>query len=829
MKNLILTFSLFALTISLSGCFEEVKSNSSTSQSSSAASSDIKPQDFAGAAAAKNKVTGIEVSWISSSKEVSAYKVYRVQGKKLNLLASLPSTVSAYVDGTVSWGSIYSYIVRAADTKGVEETNSKQVSALAWAGIDTVSPLTRSSLQINMANATPIADEVRIYLQPANKSVDPILVKTLTGSDLTATIENLKVGYKYLIKAQAYVNSLKKEDGNEVEFTVNTDTEGYHDEGISKAKWGNVMNIRAFGESPGSNPHPSILDKSPSLRHVEVAFNSFTSMPSTTKYVVIRTKEGLSIDTSASSACSDTTLTSCLACSFTGIGVLNCKDDNVAASPMRYRYTLALVHDDGTETWVEPLNDSKVDNFSVLVPIPPKDMILVQRDAVNYEMCSQMQKTSDPSNHNRCIYNGVGAVPYSSGHNKPPLNLTSGYYDFGYNLFVDRYPNACNWTRSANGGMCGAGATAGDCRGALANETVLPSNTIGVDGNVYWAYTHASWNVNYSSNICLQKIGGAWKRIMDINNSYTNQASYYQKMITTDPSNQGGQKPPLIQSNLGPITANLICNSFVDPNYGIKRISRMREYRAYAVFPIITNEPYATTYSIARNNWMGFSGGANQGLHDSSNGYACPNYVKDPAMTAFANDTAMMAQNDFAQYVSAGSVYGGGFFIGSPMTSDCQSRYGMHDMHFQQAWPVSDYFNYQQSPNISIGGISPIDDGNRDLLMDANGAMTGFKMDWTTAFINGGGGMYFYGTSAPTNYMSIPMGLPIFLSSSLDYLARAFFLQPYASAYVGGPSTASAKEPKQSRVNNRFEIVTDEVWNSNAGNFLLNRCVLPAE
>lgn len=770
MRQSMIRFIVVLFALVQTSCFDNVDSENKTVAASTGPVSAITSADFAGAAKAINKVTGIEISWVPSTQAVSGYKVYRVQGKNLVLLATLPNNVKAYIDGAIWWGAVYSYVVRAVDTAGLEETNRKQVSALAWAGIQKIEATSRTSLKVHFETLTAIADEVRIYLRPARGDDAKTLVATGSGSDLEIPIENLKSGFRYKISAQAYVSSLQKEDGNEIEFEYSTNSYGYHsgtDSGDGP-KWNNVINIRAFGESPGTEPHPSDPDKQPKDRLVELAFQSFTGQPPSAEYVVIRTQEGRPINTSTSKNCTEQDLDSCRACELTGLGTLRCKDRMTAPSPARYRYTMALVHDDGEESWVEDLPTELADQFSVLVPIPPANMVLVQRDAVNYEMCQFMNKTSDPKNFNRCDYTGTGAVPYSTGHNKPPLNLPTSYYDFGYNLFVDRYGLGCNWTGLADGGMCGPGATPGHCAG-----TSAPDPSVGVLGNVYWYLAYST----YGSNVCFVKTPTGWRNFESLQASPpANASTLFANSVTNNPSRK---KPKHVGNYMLSIAAaNELCNNQLDANYGQKRIPRRREYIAMDAWALLPQEPYSMTATAASNLRSHITD-----LHDATNGYRC--FQSTQTTDLYAPDLASILDgtSKVARVNIAGSPYGAGDIMGSSLTADCETRYGIRTA-VDYLLPVSDAHIYQPSPVAQVlGMISPFDNGNRDLVADISGGQTGYKIlisNLTASY--GYFSTYLHSSSNVHQFVNVPLGLPVFLSSSSTYLAKSLMpTTPYTT------------------------------------------------
>jgi len=69
-------------------------------------------------------------------------------------------------------------------------------------------------------------------------------------------------------------------------------------------------------------------------------------------------------------------------------------------------------------------------------------MVLVQRDAVNYEMCSLDVENPGPAQSQPLRIYGAWRSLITQIPGNSPLGLSTSYYDFGYNLFVDRW-NCC--------------------------------------------------------------------------------------------------------------------------------------------------------------------------------------------------------------------------------------------------------------------------------------------------------------------------------------------------------------------------------------------------
>jgi hypothetical protein len=818
-KNFILLIISTSTVLSLASCFP---TKGTATEASKATDSLITSASFAGATSASNKVTGVQIYWDASKIEPSSYRVYGVKGTKLTLLTTLAPSVHSFIDGSVTWGTIYSYIVRAVDSEGVEDTNTNKVSSLAWGSIASVNALSRTKVQVNFVSSVTVADEVRIYIQPASGG-DKTLVATVSGNDTVVNIDSLRTGYKYKISAQAYISSLGKEDGNDVSREVTTNTLGYHDEDSSTAKWLGVMNVRAFGASPSASVHPSKPERTPTTEQVDLFFRSFTGLGSSTVYAVTRAAEGQALDTSVEDTCDSSTLTSCrVKCSssattMSGSGVLWCKDDRVAPSPARYRYTMSIVTSEDGESWTEPVPVSDLDRFSILVPIPPSNMVLVHRDAVNYEMCGQMNVPIDPTHHNRCPYTGIGAIPYNSGPEKPALNLEYGYYDFGYNLFEDRFPQACKWTRAVDGGNCGVGGSAGDCIDMVAGASgTAPDNSIGTEGNVF----QALWSTR--EHACFYKTSTSWVRSRDILPQLADGSTILAKMYTSDPGANGSKVVPATEYTTAYQTWTS-CQGDVDSSYGPKRLPRMREWRGFNTFATNVDDQFKVTYSQSVTIY--------NGNNFDSNGYRCPGGISTTNYPAYPTTVASMLSpsTELMQIYSGGNWNGREFQMNAVANVDCQSRYGAMQIRTNADAYTSDTFNMDSATTTVTGTNSSLDSGNRDLLQDINGGQTGFVVNYATGTVNGTSSYYlqiYSGSTSSVNYVALPLGMPILSATSSVYTPKTLFLEHYNSSFHAPYGTSTT--PRAVRVTNRWGsmVTTTNVSGPNTSSW---RCVLSAE
>lgn len=767
--------SIFVCLLVLSACFDQTDKGK-TSSASSVPTSKI---TFTGAQQASNVVTGVSIQWSSGGTGVDSYRVYKVSGGTSTLIATLPSTASSYIDGNVTWGQVYNYTVKLVDSNGLEDSNTKVVSSLSWGGIASVNALSRTSLLVTFNGIAPVADKIRIYIQPASGGART-LVGTATGSDLTYQIDNLNIGYTYKITAQAYLNSLGKEDGNSLNFSAATKTYGYDDDGLNLKGYRSVSNLRAFGDAPGAPISPTLAARTPQSKQIELMWPAFFGLSDpTTEYVVVRTQAGAAIDTSVATPCTPTSVTTCRACRVAGSGILTCKDTQIAAPPARYDYAIALIQKSGGQEWVEAIPSDKASQFKITVQVPPSNMVLVQRDAVNREMCGTMGLTSDPLNHNRCPYSGLAATPYSTGPNKPPLTFDPGYYDFGYNLFVDRFEAACNWTRVADGGNCSSTGSSGDCIG-----TSDPSPIQGSVGQVYWTVRTAST----TAARCWVKTASGWLSSSSSPSIEYTTKDYQDKIMTSDPA--PGFRPPF--SYVYAQQASLLCNAKTDPYYGPKRLPRVREKVAFLAWPTDLGDPYYLTNTVISQIKSGnvtLTSKCNTGSSTSNSSTGPWSNPYNPTSIAEiltpGNEGA-----DSGQLQSGAANFRRNLFIGSYTSADCVSRYGVQDGVGNAQEISSDIWEsyLTTTPDVQtfVGGISPFDNGNRDL--------AGIRMDGVFGF--GGASVVFgsgmpYASTTGINTFMVPLGLPLATNSSV-YTPRAnvAYLNDYFSWGSSGASTA---------------------------------------
>ncbi len=756
----------------LSGCLEDRQS---------AQQGSLRESTFEGVTRVTNLggyPPAVKVEWNSSNFSISGYRVYALikdTTTNLNTWTAIsdilsPDTTSflhSATDQVVS-GQIITYKVQAIDLVGVEDGNNRQMSTVVFDGIQDVFITGKTTATVTISTGVGAFNEVRVYAQPVRSGAGKKLVATAVGNVNNILVTGLKSGVNYRFTANAYIASFNREDGNNVYKIGQTysDSFGSGKSTDSDYKYRGVRLVQAFGDAPNVN----VANGQPRERMVRITINPFAGATAYTKYKIVRGSGLTRLDTTTTTACTAATNSSCEVCTVSGIGPQNCVDTQVAPAPKKYDYTVALVKKDlvTNEEMVEELPATNANDFVFSAHIPSSYMVLVQRDSANYEMCYQMKSPSDPRKKNRCVYSGFGATPYASGPGKAPLSFDPGYYDFGYNFLMDRHMVACNWTRAP---ACGPNGCVGDVSVDANSDGVpegpgVPSNSVGVDGNVFFAL-----NSYYGPN-CYIKSGGAWKQVT----AETTDSTLMAKAVTIDPGPENFRHRPALY-NMSPNGAAKICNS-QNSDYGPKRILRRREHLVASPLPYFEGEPGALL--DGRERWsvqlgaIGYWNGTT--IYDSGEcawgTYSSTTMAIPTTISQLVSPTNQRDMLKTPLWSNTYNSYGEPYFIGSHATRRCVSRFGVQNpLVYNNYLQLSDQFSRPQvtanPPPIYQGETSDLDSGNRDFV--------GFQFNETNM-----------GPSLP-NATSAAAYNVVATNSGFSYRKFDYFNPALGTALLGGP------------------------------------------
>jgi hypothetical protein len=434
--------------------------------------------------------------------------------------------------------------------------------------------------------------------------------------------------------------------------------------------------VRAWGGAPDALVPPS-------TDAVELAWESRGAVT----YRVVRTQCAADPDPSSTAPCTSDTVGSCRACETT---TTQCLDAAASPAPSQLHYQVVVLDNVGQPTAMLDDPDYRVD-----VAVPPPNMVLVHRASVNREMCDLLGSPTDPAEHHRCAYSGPGGVPLRAHPDSPDLMLPDGFYDFGYDLFVDRWESGCPWTHQADGGMCGTGSSPGDC---TSNDPSAPLGA-GVTGNVFWGSYHGR---------CFVMTSSGWQEswIAAPADAAAAAATY------TNAPGPGHDRPPL--TNMTVQAAVAICNASTVPVYGAKRPWRQRELVASGAFARLPNDPDFVDATAITEIEAGLNHPATHACNVQTHNGVTPMGFRSG--DELARDVAI--STDPAEQADM-------FVLGSVGTSRCVSRYGVQDLIGNEVEILTDQFAACGSGVPCVGKASSFDAGNTDLAGLALDGVTG--------------------------------------------------------------------------------------------------------
>lgn len=627
-----------------------------------------------------------------------------------SLISEEPGGATSFIhrDSTaLTSGKVVTYRVTAVNFAGVEDPNVLQKSTVIFEGISRVVILNKTQARV-VINTTGSFDKMKITATPSREVsslatdvtvTQNSVIKDFTSASTDFVIEGLRPGTEY--QFHAGIDFSGSADGNTVFAKAATPSETFGSgsdlESLSDYNFRNVILVQAFGDAPNvlntttaastSIPMPSDLTEStnPSKRIIKVVPNKFGGDASA-KYRIIRVAgvgntvgtvmpPNSEFNTSTNVICeppkngNTATAQACVICDHSAVAAGqrdvasgDCDlslgssssvftDQALDPAPKKYFYTITKVArysvNSNIINWPEQLPDnSNYSQFVFAAHVPDDYMVLLQRESVNYDMCSLMKKTPNPKKNNSCAYNGIAAAPKTTLGGS--ISTEIGTYDFGYNLLVDRYALSCNWSRPKYSGHTPCGKGYG-CFGISANNLEygkndnpiasseaysLPASSLSNPGPLSFNFNEA-YSLNPLSYYSLQNkgnncyagfldeatIGAAgetgidsvhntrWTSIgrlaqlandLDTTKITTRQflTNIVRSVATSDPgplgSNYSDRKRPAI-TGLTNTQAQALCKLQNNKYAGRKRLLRRREYIAASSFPSYVGDPGYTS------------------------------------------------------------------------------------------------------------------------------------------------------------------------------------------------------------------------------------------
>jgi hypothetical protein len=197
--------SLLASAVLLNGC---IPKDAPITTDSASTSTGPAYAGFTGAISAQTTgATKVRLTWnASTDSNVVAYNIYDATFFfNPKLIATIPAPATSITLTGLANESLYAFRVRAANAENVEDTNTVDVKAIPYAGIQTAQVQSSTSAVIPFNDASN-ADGVDIYCYTGT-TPSYQLIAAITNVNLTQyTISNLQAGVQYTCRAALVIN-----------------------------------------------------------------------------------------------------------------------------------------------------------------------------------------------------------------------------------------------------------------------------------------------------------------------------------------------------------------------------------------------------------------------------------------------------------------------------------------------------------------------------------------------------------------------------------------------------------------------------------------------
>jgi hypothetical protein len=422
-----------------------------------------------------------------------------------------PYTFSVTGLGSITSAGIYTapgsiggpHTVKVTDALGNSATAAVTVATTgAFTGLSSITNLTGTTMKLNWASSSS-ATSYLVYRvitgTPSYVATVPALASNYT---LTGLIPSTSYTYRVrLMDAQGNM------DSNTNDVTASTSTVSLTHNG-----WNDIKSTGAV------TPVSQATGLSSASASVYLNWNAMTPSEGTLQTYNIYRATSSGGQNFASPLATGITAA---AHSYT--------DNTVSSSTIYYYVVRAVING------VESAPAAGGHPVEVKIIVPPDNMALVHRWMANQEMCGLLQSATDPTNHYRCVYTGLGG--------------TGTHFDLEHSLLVDRYEMGCNYTPTLD---CGAGS-------CLA--MTVPTGISATSGTVYYNRATSHCYINTSAGS-----GTTW--------TFANAATLNSAQRAIIASNKPGL-PPL--SQIAQDRSWETCQAFTDPTFGTKRLLTHRE------------------------------------------------------------------------------------------------------------------------------------------------------------------------------------------------------------------------------------------------------------
>lgn len=540
-------------------------------------------------------------------------------------------------------------------------------SALGFTGLSSIDQVTNVSMRLVWTHVAGAATYT-VYEMVAGT---PVFVANVTAPTSTYTVTGLAGGSTHTYRVRM-TDAFGQTELNTVDLTATTSA--------LTSTHGGWSDVRAWG---AKTPAPQASDLSTQSASVTLAWNAVTpSAGVVASYNIYRSTTAGTENYSSPLA--------------TGINAATRSyTDSTAVGGTTYYYNIAPVVGGSV------IIPSAAADREIKVIVPPDNMVLLHRWIGNLLMCTRMGRASDRNNNYRCAHTGPGG--------------DGAFFDYGHNIFIDRYEQGCNYTYSSTSNKCGS---ADGCIGTLATPNGV------VTGNLYDVYYSRLYGTCYIN----ANGGTTWYAVTSANVN----AGLRSVMGSAAPG-----LPPFVL--IDQVRAQDVCEGQTLTGFsGTKRLFRRKELVVLAMWDPTWSD--ATIDTVKNGVNLNVTGHCNT---NTGSGLTFEN----TSLPSLANrDTLPSCLNGDCAGTAAAlrSVR-----TGSNATANCQSRFGAQDLAGNVLEWTSDQIYCNLGTCAGVAAASNTAD-------TANGDFNGANFD-------GVQGPAFNGTAAFAAYLKVqfPIGIPI--------------------------------------------------------------------